>query len=505
VLRSLRFQLIAIVVVTVATVLAAEQWVDTSLSQRALERDLKERGSLYLRTVDSLIGRTGTEGLRRELHAIVEGDREVTAIDILRRRNGRFEPVLSTRPTAEAGDARLPDELDARVLSEGLARMDDRAHDGTPIWRMAMPIVRGNVAVGAVQVELTLAEVRRLERSLLMTGLALLASSIGIISFLLAIFLDRRVARPVAALVGGMRHVEEGALDARVKVSGGGEFAFLAGSLNRMLARLADLTASLESRVRQATQDLAERNRDLAQANEELWQAQLEVGRSERLAALGQMAATIAHELGTPLNSVLGYTQLLLRDELRDEQATQLAVIESQVQRMIETIRSVLDRTRDRALQRVPVALAPLVGEALALVSARLAGRDVVVRSTLPTDLPTVPGDAVALRQVLINLLANAIDATDPPGTIVVSAAVAAANGRGREVEVAVSDTGHGMASEDVRRVFEPFYTTKAPGRGVGLGLAIVDHIIRAHGGHIAVESAPGRGTTMRVRLPLES
>src|SRR5213080_5176248 len=193
-----------------------------------------------------------------------------------------------------------------------------------------------------------------------------------------------------------MQRAESGELGVRVEAARGGEFAFLAGSLNRMLSRLEELTAGLESRVRQATRDLAEKNRELQQANQRLWQAQLEIGRSGRLAALGQMAATIAHELGTPLNSVLGYTQLLLREDLPAEQATKLAVIESQVQRMIETIRSVLDRTRDRAIGHGPVPLAPLVSEALALVTTRLAGRALVLRSEIPPDLPPVPGDPAA-------------------------------------------------------------------------------------------------------------
>ena len=107
--------------------------------------------------------------------------------------------------------------------------------------------------------------------------------------------------------------------------------------------------------------------------------------------------------------------------------------------------------------------------------------------------------------QVLINLLANAIDATEPPGTIVVGASVLSPNGRGPHLEITVRDPGHGMSEDEIRRVFEPFYTTKAPGRGTGLGLAIVDHIVRAHGGQVVVESRPGRGTTMRVRLPLEA
>ena len=505
--RTLRLQLIAIVVATVATVLAASQWLDTRLSESALEHDLEERAVLYLRTVESLWGRTGAEALRRKLQTLVDGDRELTAVDVLRQRAGRFELALTTRPAGESTPLELDAAQQAALLAEGVLRTatPTEGRDGAEIWRIAGPLVRDGALAGAVQVEFSLLEVARLERRLRSIGGIFRVSSIVLISFLLALFLERRVGHPVAALVGGMRRAEAGELGARVSVPGGGEFAFLAGSFNRMLARLEDLTAGLESRVRQATRELADANRELKEANEKLWSAQLEVGRSERLAALGQMAATIAHELGTPLNSVLGYTQLLLREDLPAEHANKLAVIESQVQRMIETIRSVLDRTRDRAIGHGPVPLAPLVSEALALVTTRLAGRALVLRSEIPPDLPPVPGDPAALRQVLINLLANAIDATEPPGTIVVGARVLSSNGRGPQMEIAVSDSGHGMSEEEIRRVFEPFYTTKAPGRGTGLGLAIVDHIMRAHGGQVVVESSPGRGTTMRVRLPLEA
>jgi signal transduction histidine kinase len=275
-----------------------------------------------------------------------------------------------------------------------------------------------------------------------------------------------------------------------------------------MLGQIEDLTNGLESRVRQATRDLAEKNRQLQDANERLWRAQLDVVRSERFAALGQMAATIAHELGTPLNSVLGYTQLLLRAAPPPGDAAKLSIIESQVERMIETIRSVLDRTRNRRAPKAPVAIRPLIDEALTLVSNRPGARGLTVGvDQVPSDLPPVPGDAIGLRQVLLNLLNNAIDATEPPGTVTVGAAVVSENGAagsGRQLEIRVADTGRGLGPDEVRRVFEPFYTTKEPGRGTGLGLSIVDHIVRAHGGRVIVESQLGLGTTMRLRLPLE-
>ncbi|HZR80843.1 MAG TPA: ATP-binding protein [Candidatus Binatia bacterium] len=504
--RSLRFQLIAIVVVTVVTVLAGSQWLDTRLSERALERDVTERGRIYLRTIDSLWGRSDSETLAEELHALVDGDRDLTAIDVFGRRNEGFALDLTTRTGAGIPRGALRPEEERKLLSDGFVDVARSAPDGIVTWRMAVPLSRDGAVVGAAQVEFTLADIKRLENWFRVIDVTMLLASAIVISLLLAVFLGRRVARPVEVLVDGMRRAESGELGARVAVPGGGEFAFLGRSLNKMLTSVEDLTSGLESRVRQATHELAETNRELEAANEKLWRAQLEVGRSERLAALGQMAATIAHELGTPLNSVLGYTQLLLRDGLPAEHAGKLGVIESQVQRMIETIRSVLDRTRDRELSRTPVTIAPLVSEALALISTRLAGRALVLENEVPRELPAVPGDAAALRQVLINLLANAIDATEPPGTITVGAAVVTPNGRtARQLEIRVTDTGHGIPPEELRRVFEPFYTTKGPGRGTGLGLAIVDHIVRAHGGQVVIESAAGRGTTMRVRLPLET
>ena len=173
---------------------------------------------------------------------------------------------------------------------------------------------------------------------------------------------------------------------------------------------------------------------------------------------------------------------------------------------MIETIRSVLDRTRSRHTPKAPVAIAPLIQEALSLVSTRSGSRGLAVGiNGLPADLPPVPGDAIGLRQVLLNLLNNAIDATEPPGAVTVGAAVVGEDAPGgRQLEIRVTDTGRGMGPDEVRRVFEPFYTTKAPGRGTGLGLSIVDHIVRAHGGRVVVESRLGLGTTMRLRLPLE-
>lgn len=504
--RTLRVQLIAIVVLTVAIVLTLSQWVDTRLSERALEQDMRERALLVLRAVASLWGGTNADELRTELAAIIEGDREIVAINTFRLAGSVPVPDVRASEVDEAVGSTFTEPDVAELVARGVVTRTFHARDGTDRLRITVPLrVDGRIA-GAAQVELLAAAVVRLKHRLQTIYGVVLFASVVLISIVVSFFLERQVAQPVAALVDGMRRAERGERGVRVQQRAGGEFGFVAGSFNRMLSRIEDLTAGLEERVRVATQDLADKNRELSIANEKLWQAQLDVGRSERLATLGQMAGTLAHELGTPLNSVLGYVQLLQREEQRPERAQKLAVIESQVQRMVDTIRSVLDRTRDVPVQRAPVPIGPLVSDVLALLSTQLSARNIAPSVDLAPGLPPVPGDAIGLRQVLLNLLTNALDATDPPGRIGISACVAPSNGdRSRYVEIAVCDNGHGMSSEQVQRAFEPFYTTKAPGRGTGLGLVIVEHIVRAHGGHLIIDSTPGQGTVMRVHLPLEA
>ncbi len=503
--RSLRFQLIAIVVLTVAAVLTLSQWMDIRRSESALEQDMNQRALLVLHTVDSLWGRTDAKELRDELVAIVEGDREIVGIDIFRLNDRIPEIDISAHETGGTSVNGLTGAEVTELINGGTVTRSLPDPEGTERLRIAVPLRRSGAVVGAAQVELWAAGVTRLKQRLRAIHSVMLVASVALTSLLLALFLERRVSRPVTMLVDVMRRAERGERGIRAQTETGGEFGFLTRSFNRMLSRTEDLTAGLEERVRIATRDLAEKNRELQVVNERLWQAQLEISRGERLATLGQMAGTLAHELGTPLNSVLGYIQLLLREDLHSRHKKELVIVESQVQRMIDTIRSILDRTRDAPLRRAPVAIGVLVSEALTLVSTQLSARTLTARVDVPVDLPPVSADAVGLRQVLLNLLTNAIDATEAPGTIRVSAGLVPRNGQhGSCVEIAVQDTGRGMSPDELRRAFEPFYTTKAPGRGTGLGLVIVDHIVHAHGGRLLVDSMPGRGATVRVRLPLE-
>jgi signal transduction histidine kinase len=503
--RSLHTHIIAIVVITVTVVLAASQAVDSHLTARALRQDARERAELVLRTVSLLWTTTSPADLKGKLAAIVYGDRDVDAIDILRLDGDTAALEFTTRPDQDQAGVELSAEQ-VRQLERGATVTRPISDAEGAGWRVSVPLPVDGTIRAAAQVALRSKEVSRLERRILAIDAGVVLAAIALISGLLAIFLSRRVGRPTSELVAGLRALAAGDLSARLTAHTQDEFQFVSEQFNNMAARLEALTTDLGAQVRRATADLAKRNAELRTANDRLWDAQLELSRSDRLAALGQMAGTLAHGLGTPLNSVLGYVQLLRREPLAPAQAEKLAIIESQLQRMIEELRGVLDRTRDVPLRRAPLAIEPVIADALALVASRAAGHGIALRSHIAPGLPPVRAEAAGLRQVLLNLLTNAIDATPDGGTIDVGATLVAGGDGGHppRLEIAVADSGHGMSELERQQAFEPFYTTKARGRGTGLGLGIVEHIVHAHGGSIGVDSAPGRGTTVRVQLPVE-
>jgi signal transduction histidine kinase len=312
-----------------------------------------------------------------------------------------------------------------------------------------------------------------------------------------------------------MNAARGGRLDTRVHLSGSDELQQLGSHFNRMLEtvarsdqenrelvnRLSRFNEELETRVAAATADIAAKNRELQRINEQLWHVQKQLGRAERLAALGQMTAEIAHELGTPLNSVLGYTQLLKKEVTSRDGREKLAIIESQVRVMSQAIRNALDRTRTPTLERQPVAVAPLIEDTLLLLDPMLRAKGITVTCDLGAAPSTIAADPRGLQQILLNVLTNAVDALDEGGQIVVHAEAVTDNGGPPGLVLRVSDNGKGIAAEDMARVFQPFFTTKGVGRGTGLGLTISQDIARAHDGAVRMESRCGEGTTVEITI----
>ena len=291
--------------------------------------------------------------------------------------------------------------------------------------------------------------------------------------------------------------------------------AFLVSSLTAARKRaeqaLRKAHDELEMRVRERTADLAQANESLRaevferqRAEKELWRLQGEMGRVERLAALGRITGSIAHELGTPLNSVLGYTQLLAQEKLSENARRRVGIIETQVQRMGDIIQHYLSRTR-RSPHNDQININALVEETLVLLDPIFRQHGVQVTTQLTDSLPLLWGDGASLQRVFINLLDNAVDAIKERGLLkIATRASEPAQVRNSGIIIEITDTGAGIPAELLPKIFNLFITTKPSGKGTGLGLVVCQEIVKTHGGTIDITSHVGEGTSVRIFLPLD-
>jgi two-component system NtrC family sensor kinase len=402
------------------------------------------------------------------------------------------------RTLAPGAEAPRPDELLRRSLSqrEAVSSMADSASGR--ILRYVQPFRWPGGRTGAIEVQQTLREMerefRRAVRTTIISRLVVLAL------FVLSIVILTRwnIARPIRALIGAARAVGRGDLGQRIALVRQDEIGELAAEFNRMAENLQTANAEL---VRQA---------------EERLRLEQEIQQSQKLATVGMLAAEVAHEIGTPLNVISGRAEVLDRAVPSDHpERRHLDVILSQAERIKGIIRALLDYTRPRRPDLRPEPILPIVGRVASLLMERSQRRGVRLHLALPVGLPPVLADPEHLQQVLLNLILNALDASENGGTVRITVGTdpeLAPDGRAGilrgkadapTLSVHVIDEGKGLSAEDVNHVFEPFFSTKGRGQGTGLGLPIAEDIVRAHRGEIELLSIPGKGTEVIVRIPL--
>ncbi len=294
--------------------------------------------------------------------------------------------------------------------------------------------------------------------------------------------------------------------------------AVLAARLTRPLTALAaraDVIASAEPAALRAGEPpridgpgeigvLAQRVEEMAQRIADRAELQAALARGDRLATVGVMSASVAHEINNPLTTVLGYATLLAEDKAEDHpDRTGLELIASEATRMKVIVSSLLDYARVEKGTRGPTDVAAVIGHVAALMQPQLRRARVTLTLALPdgAPLPDVAADAHALQQVLVNLVQNAAQAMQPDGGAVT--ARASSGPGGLTVIVEIADEGPGIPVEERARVFDPFYTTKESGVGTGLGLAVCKHLVTTFGGTVEL-GAPtgGRGAVFRVVIP---
>jgi signal transduction histidine kinase len=264
-----------------------------------------------------------------------------------------------------------------------------------------------------------------------------------------------------------------------------------------LLAMIGNLVNTLAEDLREQSEKNRRSAEQLAEANLHIKQAEEAVRRSDRLAALGQLSAGLAHELRNPLGTIKASSEMLARSVASEnEVAREVAgFITSEVDRCNSLITRFLQFARPQSLQLAKADLAQTLDRAIGLVEREAQG--VAIYKNYEPELPPFPFDAELMERVFYNLVLNAAQASPAGGTVTVKTRAAAG-----AAEIAVIDRGAGIASKDLDSIFNPFFTTKP--EGVGLGLAIVSKIVDEHGGKIAVESDPGKGSIFRVLLPTE-
>ena len=310
------------------------------------------------------------------------------------------------------------------------------------------------------------------------TVLVFLSIAMGsiLIALVVSYLFANSIIKPVNDLVFASEKMAMGDLTCRLKSTSEDEIGELAKTFNRMAVSLKER----DERIKQF--------------------AQQKIMESERLATIGQLAAGVAHELNNPLGGVLIYSHLLLEDlPENDPKKDNLNKIVTQATRCKKIVKGLLDFSRQTESEMHPCNINELVLSALSLVENQTTFHNIAISRNLLPSLPEIIADSGQIQQVFINIIMNAAEAMNGKGELSIQSTITV---NMDYVEIRFSDTGCGIAEEDIEHLFEPFFTTKKVGHGTGLGLAISYGIIQKHCGTIEVHSQLGLGTTFIIQLP---
>ncbi len=515
---SLRTKVISLIILIVAVVLTTSTYLSVRLSEKLLVQEVKENA---ITLASELAAGFWTRGDLDDASTLKAGIEEVMQLRPLVRRIEVYalsaQGLSLVASSSAKGGFRQPLKAPPPQVTANLGR-----DSGGRFWEVITPIRVGDEVAGALRLKVSLKNADELATTTRLHFFLVMSGAVVLIVGLLGIFFHRAVDKPVRELVRTMERVEAGELSARTRSAPGDEIGQLGQNLNRMLGQIEesyqqnvellrqinDFNVELKGKVQVATQELETRNEDLRRTNELLFDAQVQLSRSERLAMVGEMAATVAHEIGTPLSSISGHVQLLLQEPGLDPTTTsRLKIVEGQIARTVDILQGILNLSRQPGPALRPLDVNSLLKEILGLTWPGLDLKNVTVKERFSENLPPVQGDAHQLQQVFLNLIVNAVDAMPHGGELRVetdSVKPRPETKDSRRVRIQITDSGCGIASQDQKRIFEPFFTTKDLGKGAGLGLAVSQRILKAHQGTIEVRSQVGVGSTFVIFLPAE-
>jgi len=496
-LNRLGLRLFLVVAVAIVAITVAYDYVRFQRERHRGVTQLEREVGLVARATEAPLQFWLQTGSRGELERLLRDIREakgalcVGVYDL----SGRLDVTSGAEVEGGGGATNCPPALEGESAVETI--LGRWSALGT--FRIVAPLTRDGDRIATLKVVLpatVITDPLHRQRDVIAVERGLVLAAIGIALWLAIAAL---VSRPTRRLMRGVEEVARGNLEARIDVKARTELGDLARAFNRMAESLR------EAQERQRAE--AERRYALER----------QVRHADKLAAIGQLASKLAHEIGTPLNVISGRARVLRREfPDGDARAENLEIIRSQVDRISRDISRFLTAARPPVMRREKIDPAPIVREMAAFVEPELRKKEVRLVVSIAPDLPAVEADPDGFSQVLLNLLMNATAAVPAGGWIRVTAAAARGpqgDGHGdtiggtpgaEGIELCITDSGPGIVPEILPRVFDAFFSTKQ-GEGTGLGLSICRDIIRDHRGRIAVESPPGEGATVRIWLPATS
>ncbi|NWF91534.1 MAG: HAMP domain-containing protein [Syntrophaceae bacterium] len=522
---GLKAKITAFVIFIVAGVLLLSSYLDYHFARKDHLSLYLDRNLYIAKQIDAGIPDQRMMGnlphLREEIEEWLLSRPTLMEIDIFLLSSKGWEPIISTSKWNVPKPPLALSEGHIRQLKKDRHLSSVHQAEGEKGLEVIVPLHSGKRVIGGIRVVSSLAEVegflnKKRERAFILTLLSIVAI---LITF--ALLFGKLVGNPIQNLVEAMSQAEQGNLEAQAHVLSQDELGELGRHFNRMLktiretheqnvqllSKVSQFNEELTRKVEAATSELARRNEELRLLNEALFESQRQLSQSEKLAALGQVTATMAHQIGTPLNSISGYIQLMLQEgNFSPMDRERLNIIESQLDRLADSVKKILAFTRQPEAQLRPVDINRVLEDLIRLSEPWFFARKVRLSASLCPDLPLVSGDPTYLQTLFLNLISNALDAMPHGGSLRIETEALPVQASGEDgegwVRISIADTGIGITEEAKKRIFEPFFTTKKLGEGTGLGLTICEKIIKEHSGRLDVKSEVGKGSTFFVYVP---
>jgi signal transduction histidine kinase len=490
---SVRTRLALLIALAVAVIIGVQAVIEISIFERGVERDIRENARLTALAVsdDFELRRdpVDPDALARTLREFALGAPSLRAVSIIGVSNGTGTVIASTASIER-------EEAIASAVAAATGHQTISVDPSPVATIVAVPVVHDGQTIGAAVVTASMGSVAQLRTKGRYVTLWFAPVVVFLLTIIIDLFVRRLIHRPIARIHETMSLAGEGDFSARAPILQRDEIGEVAAGLNDMLRRLQEFNDALQERVDAATGELRLRNQELVDSYQRVFALREALGRAEQMAAIGQTAASVAHQVGTPLNLISGYVQMLQEDRAIDPKAARrLAIVQEQIGKVASVVRTMLDNAR-RPDTRWAVSVNSLLARVADVARPKLDISHIALTVDISASLAPVEANSEELELAILNLVNNSLDAMPAGGALTITA-----RSLDSRVRIEISDTGRGIDPDLLPRIFEPWVTTKPPGRGTGLGLSITRDVITRHGGTITAASEPGR-TTFTIDVP---